>query len=216
MDGALITFPVYDTICPMNKQGPVYRLLQETEAMLEGHFLLSSGRHSDRYFQCARLLQYPEKAAMALEPVVEAVRAAVRAGKIAVDAVVGPAMGGVVVAYELGRQLGVPAFFTERDDAGAMTLRRGFTIEPGQNIMIAEDVVTTGKSTAETAAVIEAMGGTVTALVCVVDRRAKDTPPLPWQVFPAIALEAANWDAADCVLCKSGAPLVKHGSRKKF
>jgi orotate phosphoribosyltransferase len=200
----------------MNEQGPVYRLLQETEAMLEGHFLLSSGRHSDRYFQCARLLQHPEKAARALEPVVESVRAAKRAGKIAVDAVIGPAMGGVVVAYELGRQLGLPAFFTERDDTGAMTLRRGFTIEPGQNIMIAEDVVTTGKSTAETAAVIEAMGGTVTALACVVDRRAVEMPPLPWPVFPAIALEAANWDAADCVLCKSGAPLVKPGSRKKF
>ena len=200
----------------MNEKGPVYRLLQETEALLEGHFLLSSGRHSDRYFQCARLLQYPEKAAQALEPVVQAIRAAVQAGTLAVDAVVGPALGGVVVAYELGRQLGLPAFFTERDDAGAMTFRRGFTIEPGQRVIIAEDVVTTGKSTGETAAAIAALGGKVTALACVVDRRAADLPPLPWPVFPAIVLETANWEAATCALCASGLPLEKPGSRKKF
>ncbi|MDR3247434.1 MAG: orotate phosphoribosyltransferase, partial [Treponema sp.] len=103
-------------------------LLRESGAMLEGHFLLSSGRHSDRYFQCARLLQYPDKADAALSAVAEQLKADIAAGKLAVDAIVGPAMGGIIVAYELGRQLGLPAFFTERDDSGAMTLRRGFEV----------------------------------------------------------------------------------------
>ncbi|MDR2111183.1 MAG: orotate phosphoribosyltransferase, partial [Spirochaetaceae bacterium] len=94
-------------------------LLKESGAMLEGHFLLSSGRHSDRYFQCARLLQYPAKAAAVLAVVAEQIRSAVRAGTLAVDAVAGPAMGGIIVAYELARQLGIPGFFTERDDTGA-------------------------------------------------------------------------------------------------
>ena len=118
-------------------------LLKETGAMLEGHFLLTSGRHSDRYFQCAKLLQYPDKAALALAGVAEKIRADITSGKLAIDAVVGPAMGGIIVAYELGRLLGLPALFTERDDTGIMILRRGFEVGAGQRILVAEDVVTT-------------------------------------------------------------------------
>jgi orotate phosphoribosyltransferase len=201
-------------------------LLRESGALLEGHFLLSSGRHSDRYFQCARLLQYPDRAACALTPLVERIRADIRAGTLVLDAVVGPAMGGIVVAYELGRQLGLPAFFTERDDTGAMTLRRGFSVEPGTRILIAEDVVTTGKSSAESAAVLEATGGKVAALACVVDRRAagkhhesivrcENIAEIPWPLYAVVKMEAANWDAADCALCKQGIPAVKPGSRKQ-
>ncbi|MDR2747638.1 MAG: orotate phosphoribosyltransferase, partial [Treponema sp.] len=127
----------------------VIDVLKESGAMLEGHFLLSSGRHSDRYFQCARLFQYPDKTALALGPTAERIRADITAGRITVDAVAGPALGGIIAAYELGRQLGLPAFFTERDDRGTMCLRRGFEIQPGQNILIAEDVVTTAKSSGE-------------------------------------------------------------------
>jgi orotate phosphoribosyltransferase len=189
-------------------------LLRESGAMLEGHFLLSSGRHSDRYFQCARLLQYPDRAAEALAPAVERIKADIRSGTLVLDAIVGPAMGGIVVAYELGRQLGLPAFFTERDETGAMTLRRGFSVEPGMSILIAEDVVTTGKSSGESAAVLEAAGGRVAALSCVVDRRATGVE-IPWPLYAAVKLEAANWDASDCALCKQGIPAVKPGSRKQ-
>jgi len=191
----------------------VVSLLKQSGALLEGHFLLSSGRHGDRYFQCARLLEYPDRAAAALSAVAEAIRADMKAGKLQIDAVVGPAMGGIIVAYELGRQLGLPAFFTERDDTGTMTLRRGFEVKPGQNILIAEDVVTTAKSSGESARVLEEMGGRISALVCIVDRRAQSVE-VPWPFYAACRVDAANWDAGDCELCKKGLPLVKPGSRK--
>jgi len=191
----------------------VLALLRDSGAMLEGHFLLSSGRHSDRYFQCAKLLQYPRMAEEALAGVAEKIRLDIQAGKLEIDAVVGPAMGGIIVAYELGRQLGLPAFFTERDDAGAMVLRRGFEVRPGQKILITEDVVTTGKSFGECASALKALGANITALACVVDRRQAGIA-IPWPFFPACAVNAANWEAGTCELCKKGIPAVKPGSRK--
>ena len=143
----------------------VVETLKEVGALLEGHFLLSSGRHSNRYCQCAKLLQHPDKA----EKVLSIVKEKLEKDNIECDLVVGPAMGGVVVAYELGRQLGKPAIFTEREN-GEMTLRRGFTIEKGQRVIITEDVVTTGKSFKEAARVIEEQGGIVVAVICIVDR----------------------------------------------
>lgn len=191
----------------------VLNLLRGSGAMLEGHFLLSSGRHSNRYFQCARLLQYPERAAAALAGVAEQIRQALARGELALDAVAGPAMGGIIAAYELGRQLGLPAFFTERDENGAMSLRRGFEARSGQNILIVEDVVTTGKSFGECAAALEKTGAKVAALACLVDRRQAGVE-IPWPFFPACKVDAANWDAADCELCKQGIPVIKPGSRR--
>jgi orotate phosphoribosyltransferase len=191
----------------------VLALLRDSGAMLEGHFLLSSGRHSDRYFQCAKLLQYPDRAAMALAGVAAKIKQDIQAGKLHIDAVVGPAMGGIVVAYELGRQLGLPAFFTERDDTGVMVLRRGFEIQPGQNILITEDVVTTGKSYGECAAALESQGAVIAALACVVDRRLAGIE-VPWPFYPACAVDVANWEPDSCDLCKKGIPAVKPGSRK--
>jgi orotate phosphoribosyltransferase len=191
----------------------VISLLKQSGALLEGHFLLSSGRHGDRYFQCARLLSYPDRAAEALSGVAEKLKTDMKAGKLRVDAVVGPAMGGIIVAYELARQLGLPALFTERDESGTMTLRRGFELEYGQNVLIAEDVVTTTKSSGECAKALEEMGVKIAALACIVDRRAPDVG-LAWPFYAASRLEAANWDAGECELCKKGVPLVKPGSRK--
>ncbi|GHT71368.1 orotate phosphoribosyltransferase [Spirochaetia bacterium] len=191
----------------------VIALLKESGAMLEGHFLLSSGRHTNRYFQCAKLLQYPDRAAAALRGVADRLHADIQAGKLAVDAIVGPAIGGIIVAYELGRQLGLPAFFTERDDTGFMTLRRGFEVTPGQRILIAEDVVTTAKSSGESAGALESLGAQVVALACIVDRRAEGVTT-PWPLYPAVTVDAVNWEAADCELCKKGIPAVKPGSRK--
>lgn len=180
---------------------------------MEGHFLLSSGRHSNRYFQCARLLQFPDRAAAALSAAALAIKADMAAGKLQIDAVVGPALGGIIVAYELARQLQLPAFFTERDDTGTMVFRRGFEVKPGQNILIAEDVVTTVKSSLDCAKAIEEMGGRIIALACVVDRRMEGVES-PWPFYPACRLEAATWEADDCQLCKQGLPAVKPGSRK--
>ena len=130
----------------------VVNTLKEVGALLEGHFLLSSGRHSNRYCQCAKLLQYPDKAEKVLKIVAEKLK------NIDFDIVVGPAMGGIVVSYELARQLGKPGIFAERQD-GEMTLRRGFEIKKGQKVVISEDVITTGKSSLEVAKVIEELGG---------------------------------------------------------
>jgi len=191
----------------------VISLLKSSGALLQGHFLLSSGRHGDYYFQCARLLQYPDRASEALSGLAERLRADMKTGKLKIDAIVGPAMGGIIVAYELGRQLGLPAFFTERDDTGTMTLRRGFEVESGQNILIAEDVVTTAKSSGESARALEAKGARIAALACIVDRRVSGAE-LAWPFYAACRMEVANWEAGDCELCKKGIPVVKPGSRK--
>ena len=121
----------------------VVEILKKSDALLEGHFLLSSGKHSNRYVQCAKVLRYPKSAKEVLSTVVEQIK------DLDIDLVVGPAMGGVIVSYELGRQLDKEAVFTERKD-GVMQLRRGFEVKPGAKIIISEDVVTTGKSTLET------------------------------------------------------------------
>jgi len=192
----------------------IIELLKESGAMLEGHFLLSSGRHSDKYFQCAKLLQYPDKAQAAFEPVAQKIRSDIKTGKLKVDIAVGPAMGGIIAAWELGRQLEVPAIFTERDETGAMVLRRGFELLQGQYVLIVEDVVTTGKSYMECANALIAAGAVIAGLACVVDRRAQDAAEVPWPFYPAVKLEAGNWDVSECELCKKGIPAVKPGSRK--
>ena len=178
--------------------------LKNSEALLEGHFLLSSGRHSDRYCQCAKLLQYPDRAARVISVITEQVK------DIAIDMVVGPAMGGIIVAYELGRQLGVPAIFTERVD-NVMTLRRGFEVKPGQKLLITEDVVTTGKSSLETIEVLKSFGAEVVGVACLADRSSGD---FPYPIYSATKLNIQSWEPDECPLCKQGLPFVKPGSRK--
>ncbi len=181
----------------------VEEILKETGALLDGHFLLSSGRHSGRYVQNAKLLQYPDKAARVLYEVAEKVK------NLGIDTVCGPAMGGIIVAYELGRQLGKRAIFTEREN-NVMTLRRGFEIKKGERVLITEDVVTTGKSSLETAKVIEALGGEVVGIACIVDRRVND---IFCPVYSAVRMEIATYTADECPLCKAGVALKKPGSR---
>ena len=177
--------------------------LKQSEALLEGHFLLSSGRHSNRYCQCAKLLQYPDRAAAVLSVVVEKLK------DTPVDIVVGPAMGGIIVAYELGRQLGVPAIFTERED-GQMTLRRGFEVHAGQRVLITEDVVTTGKSSLETIEALKQYGVEIVGIACIANRSAGN---IGYPIFEAIQLDIESWEPENCPLCKQGIPYVKPGSR---
>lgn len=181
----------------------VIEQLKESEALLDGHFLLSSGRHSNRYCQCAKLLQYPNRAAKVLAVVAEKLK------DVQVDIVVGPAMGGIIVAYELGRQLGVPAIYTERED-GKMSLRRGFEIHAGQKVLITEDVVTTGKSSLETIEVLKGFGAEIVGIACIVNR---STGPIDYPLYDAVRLDIESWDSVDCPLCKEGIPYVKPGSR---
>ncbi len=180
-------------------------LLLESGALLEGHFKLSSGRHSSRYIQCAKLIMHPEKCREVAEIIVDKLKGQ------KFDLVVGPAMGGIIIAYEVARALGLPAVFTERVD-GEMVLRRGFEVKEGMRILIAEDVVTTAKSSMESARAIEKLGGRVTAICSIVDRTSGRELELP--LYSALALEVSSYEEADCPLCKEGVQLVKPGSRK--
>lgn len=178
-------------------------ILKQSEALLEGHFLLTSGKHSKQYVQCAKVLRYPQFAEQILAPVAEQLKA------LEVDLLVGPAMGGIIVAYELGRQLNKEAIFTERVD-GKMELRRGFSVQKGQRIVICEDVVTTAKSSYEVKELLESMGAEVVALASIIDRTVT-APSLP--LISAIKLDIAVFEPDHCPLCKEGIPYIKPGSR---
>lgn len=188
--------------------GLLAQQLQQENALLRGHFRLSSGLHSDTYVQCARYLCRPELAA----PAAAALAAQIQAAGLRPNVVVGPAMGGVVIGYELARQLGVPGIFTERDAEGQMSLRRGFTIEPGEKVIIAEDVVTTGKSTLEVARVLRALGAEVLAVASLINRTG-GTGGLDFPHFALLAVQAATYTPESCPLCAAGVPVVKPGSR---
>jgi orotate phosphoribosyltransferase len=183
----------------------IIEILKETEALLEGHFLLSSGKHSKEYVQCAKVLRFPDKAEAILKPVVAQLE------DLEIDKVVGPAMGGVVVSYEMGRQLGKEAIFTERKE-GEMMLRRGFEINPGDKVIISEDVVTTGKSTIETKKVLESLGADVIGVACIIDRRGEGMD-IGMPVYSAIKFNIETFEADHCPLCAEGIEVVKPGSR---
>lgn len=182
----------------------VVDILKECDALLEGHFLLSSGKHSNKYCQCAKLMQYPDKTEKVISIVSEKVK------DLGIDVIVGPAMGGITAAYELGRQLNIRAIFTEREN-NVMTLRRGFEIKPGERILIMEDVVTTGKSSMETAKVLEQYGGKVIGIGCILDRKVSEIE-LP--LYSAVELVFDTYEEENCPLCKNGSKPIKPGSRK--
>lgn len=187
-----------------NAMNRVETLLKESGALLSGHFLLSSGKHSNGYVQCAKLIMHPDKCEEVAKIIADKLK------DQTFDLVVGPAMGGIIIAYEVARALGLPAIFTERVD-GEMTLRRAFTIEPGMKVLIVEDVVTTAKSSMESARVIESYGAEVTALASIVDRTQGKETPLP--LYSAIAVNLDTFEKEDCPLCKEGIEVVKPGSR---
>lgn len=180
-------------------------LMTELGARKEGHFKLSSGLHSDTYFQCAMVLQYPD---LALELGKE-IAAKFDANQF--DLVVAPAMGALLLGNEVARALGRRYIFTERVD-GKMTLRRGFEINKGDKVLMVEDVVTRGTSTLEVIDVIEKAGGIVEGLACLVNRTGGNVElPLPLQSLAAV--DVVTWDPDSCPLCKDGSEAIKPGSR---
>ena len=183
-------------------------LLKKSDALLEGHFLLSSGKHSDRYIQCAKLIQHPEYC----EEVSKIIAEKLKEADIDVDLCVGPAMGGVIISYELAKAIGTDAIFTERVD-NDMTLRRGFEIPEGAKVIIVEDVITTGKSSFETVEVIRSYGAQVVALTSIVNRSNKDEiNDLP--IISATKIDVNTYDADDLPEHLKDTPAVKPGSRK--
>ncbi len=178
-------------------------------ALLQGHFLLSSGLHSPAYLQCARVMMDADRGARLCAELARKLNAVI--GEGAIDMVVSPAMGGVVVGYEMGRQLGVPAIFTERIDDG-LELRRGFSIEPGARVLMAEDIVTTGKSSRECIDCISANGGVVVAASCLIDR-SDGAVDLGLPLVSLAGLAVPAYAADDLPPELAGTPAVKPGSR---
>ncbi|MEW6127751.1 MAG: orotate phosphoribosyltransferase [Acidobacteriota bacterium] len=184
----------------------VLAIFQQTGALLEGHFLLSSGLHSPRYLQCARVLQYPEHAQWLGKQIAEQFTGE------AINAVVAPAIGGIIVAHEVARALGVRALFTERENQ-VMTFRRGFALEKDEPVLVVEDVVTTGGSTRDTIEAVERTGGRVVAAASIIDRSG-GTADVGVKRLALHTLEVPTYQPDACPLCAAGTPAVKPGSRK--
>ncbi len=183
----------------------VMEILKEAGVLLEGHFLLTSGRHSDKYLQCAKIFQdtkYSEELCAAL---------AEKYKDAGVELVIGPAIGAIQMSYEVSRHLGVKNIFAERED-GKMTLRRSFEITEGQRVLVVEDVVTTGGSVREVIDIVREHGGEVVGVGVVVDRTGgKIDFGVPLE--SVISLDVVSYEPDECPLCKENKPLVKPGSR---
>ena len=188
------------------KQAEILEIFKKTGALLSGHFLLSSGLHSGQYFQCARVLQFPELAERLCSEIAE------HFSKQSVQAVIAPAVGGILVAHETVRFLKARALFSEREN-GVMALRRGFEIQPAENVLVVEDVVTTGGSVREVIELVRASGGKPVGVGCIVDRSGGKVN-FETTFFSLIKLDIAASLPDKCDLCKQGLPLVKPGSRK--
>jgi len=175
-------------------------------ALLDGHFLLSSGLHSPRYLQCALVLQDPALSERLCRDLAAKLR------ELKAETVIGPAMGGIVVAYELARALGVRGIFAERKD-GQMQLRRGFSVRRGERVLLAEDVVTTGGSLKEVIAALADTGAEVVGVASLVNRTAGKDPGFGVPFVSLLTVDVPAYEPAACPLCKAGRPLVKPGSR---
>lgn len=178
--------------------------LEEAGAILTGHFKLTSGRHSDRYVQCARVLEDPALVTRLAQAIAH------RLGERQVDLVAAPAVGGIIIGFAVAQALGVKFIFSERE-GGAMTFRRGFEVPAGARVLIVEDVVTTGGSVAEVIELVRAAGGVPVAVASLIDRggpKAFDT-----ELFPLLRLEVESWESETCGLCAAEVPIYTPGSR---
>lgn len=186
------------------KKEEIEKVFKDCDVLKEGHFLLSSGNHSDMYLQCALALQYPD-AALTL--------ARALCGKIEdePDVVMGPALGGITLAYEVARQFNVRGIFAEREE-GKMTLRRGFQIKPLERVLICEDVLTTGGSVKEVMELVWKSEGDVMGVAAIVDRSGGKLN-LGVPLYSLVTLNVKKWEPEKCPLCKKGIPFIKPGSK---
>jgi len=185
----------------------IRELLVETDVIQEGHFVLSSGRHADIYMQCAKVLQYPEHAATLAAEIVEKWK------DKEVDAVVGPALGGVVLSYAVAEELGVRSIFSERKN-GEMKIRRGFELKAGEKVLVVEDVVTTGGSVRELLAVLEELDVEIVGLSSIVDR-SNGKVDFDYDFKALLPVDIKSYKAGKCKLCEQGVPITRPGSKEK-
>ena len=198
----------------------VLEIFQKTEALLEGHFLLTSGRHSNVYFQCAKVLQYPEYTEKICSSIAEHFR------DFNIDTVMSPAIGGIIVGQEVARQLNKRSIFAEREGQSAkdgLSLRRGFSLRKGERVLVCEDVVTTGGSVFEVIDIVKENGAEVAGVGFIVDRSngkvkfnssRQDGALTDYPQFSVIKIDAVSFVPEECNLCKQGIQLIKPGSRK--
>jgi orotate phosphoribosyltransferase len=187
----------------------ILKIFRDTGALLEGHFQLTSGLHSNQYFQCAKVLQYPRHCESLCGVI------AAEFAQIGIDVVVAPALGGIVVGQEVGRQLGARTIFAERKD-GVMQLRRGFEIRSGERVLACEDVITTGGSIAEVIAIARNAGGRVVGAASIVDRsNGKVALPVDsgGKQYSILRMDVVAYKPDQCPLCAQGIPVMKPGSR---
>jgi orotate phosphoribosyltransferase len=180
-------------------------LLKDAGVLLEGHFLLTSGRHSAKYLQCAKIFKDTKLSELLCKELAD------RLGDNKPDQVCGPAIGAILMSYEVSRQLGTPNIFAEREN-GAMVFRRGFEVVKGQKILVVEDVVTTGGSVKEVIKLIQDAGGIVSGVGAIVDRTGgKIDFGVPF--YSVLSVEVESFDPDNCPICKTGIPAIKPGSR---
>lgn len=183
----------------------VLESLRAADALRSGHFVLTSGRHSDSYVQCARILEDPDLTTSLAETAVSRLPS-----NLKVDTVAAPAVGGIIIGFAVAQAMGVKFIFSEREE-GRMVFRRSFEISPGERVLVVEDVVTTGGSVAEVIDLIESAGGIVAGVVSLIDRGGDKS--FDRDFWPLLKLEVESWDAASCSLCASGIPVYSPGSR---
>lgn len=185
----------------------ILEIFLKTDALLQGHFLLTSGRHSNQYFQCAKVLQYPNYTSEVCSVLADYFR------NFEIDTVIAPAMGGIIVGYEVARQLGKKSIFTEREN-NIMTLRRGFTLSSKEKVLVCEDVVTTGGSVFEVINIVKNSGAQVIGVASIVDR-SNGKVDFGYPFKSSLKLEVVSYPPEECPICTAGMlPLVKPGSRK--
>jgi orotate phosphoribosyltransferase len=183
----------------------IYKLFKKSGALLDGHFQLTSGLHSETYFQCAKVLQYPEYNRLLGEKIASYFQS------VEIDVVISPAIGGIVVGQEVGRQLNVRTIFAERKD-GNMQLRRGFELSSGEKVLVCEDVVTTGGSVFEVIDVVRSAGAEVVGVGVIVDR-SNGTVDFSVDYTALVQLEVKTYTKETCPMCKKGDQAIKPGSR---
>ncbi len=189
-----------------SNEDKILEIFKKTGALLQGHFLLTSGRHSNMYFQCAKVLQYPEYTEQVCKIIADHFK------DYSIDTVISPAMGGIIVGQEVARQLNKRSIFAEREDK-KLTLRRGFTINQGEKILICEDVVTTGGSVYEVIDIVNEQGGEVVGVGFIVDR-SNGKVNFGYPQKSTMKMEVISYLPEECPLCKENIPLVKPGSKK--
>jgi orotate phosphoribosyltransferase len=188
------------------EQKEILGILRETKVLREGHFRLTSGKHSRQYMQCAQVLQYPKFTERLCEDLARRFKGQ------ELHVVVAPAIGGIIIAYEVAKVLGVRALFTERED-GKMTFRRGFDLEDDENVLVVEDVITTGGSVMEVIDAVKEKGANISGVGVLVDRSGGKVH-FGVKKEALISMDIETWEPDDCPLCKEGVPIIKPGSRK--